>query len=112
MSSAIVRIDADRISDWPTFHAAFVEAFGFPSFYGKNMNAWIDCLTSLDDQDAGMTAVHVDVGAVLTLLIDHAADFKRRCPEQFAALVDCAAFVNWRRIEAGASAVLTLAFNV
>ena len=105
-----IRIDADAISDWPTFHAAFAKAFGFPGFYGNNMDAWIDCLTSLDDRGAGMTTVHVDPGGTLALVIDNAAGFKRRCPEQFDALVSCAAFVNWRRIEAGESAVLALAF--
>ena len=101
MSSVTVRIDADHISDWPTFHAVFAKAFGFPQFYGKNMDAWIDCLTSLDYRAAEMTTVHVDPGGIVALIIDYAAGFKRRCPEQFDALVNCAAFVNWRRIEVG-----------
>ena len=42
----VVRIDGDRIVDWDTFHNVFTEAFGFPGFYGRNMNAWIDCLTN------------------------------------------------------------------
>lgn len=34
-----VRIDADRIVDDSSLHAAFAEAMGCPSFYGPNMNA-------------------------------------------------------------------------
>ena len=106
----MVRIDANRILDWSTFHAVFAEAFEFPAFYGKNMDAWIDCLTYLDDPESGMTTVHVNGGGVISLVIDNAGDFKKRCPEQFAALVECAGFVNWRRVERGNPPVLALSF--
>jgi RNAse (barnase) inhibitor barstar len=106
----MIRIDADGIVDWETFHAVFASAFGFPDFYGCNMNAWIDCLTYLDEPEAEMTNVHVASGESLTLIIDHAGQFKSRCPEQFAALVECAGFVNWRRIDIGNPPVLMLAF--
>ena len=88
----------------------FAEAFGFPDFYGKNLNAWIDCLTYLDEPDAGMSTVHVLPGQTLTLAIENAKSFKERCPDLFMALVECVAFVNWRRIDTGDSSVLTLAF--
>ena len=105
-----MRIDGDRIVDWPSFHSVFAEAFGFPAFYGKNMDAWIDCLTCLDEPDAGMTRVHVKVGAVLSLIIENAGKLKERCPEQFEAFVECAGFVNWRRIETGDQPVLAVSF--
>jgi RNAse (barnase) inhibitor barstar len=109
--TSVVRVDGDRIVDWATFHDVFKEAFGFPDFYGRNMNAWIDCLTSLDEPLDGMTNVHAEPGGVVTLLVDHVVRFRARCPEQYAALVECAAFVNWRRIEVGESTVLALAFH-
>ena len=84
----IVTIDAGAIQDWDDFHSAFSKAFGFPSFYGRNMDAWIDCLTHLDDAESGMTAVTVDPGAVLTLQIDRIDVFADRCPEAYAALID------------------------
>ncbi len=107
----IVRIDASRIVDWSSFHEVFAETMGFPQFYGRNMNAWIDCLTYLDEPEAGMTNIHAPCGGVVTLLIDNAEDFRARCPDQHAALVECAAFVNWRRIERGEPSVLALAFH-
>lgn len=110
MAQRTVHIDGRRINDWPSFHAVFAEVFGFPEFYGRNMNAWIDCLTCLDDPSSGMTTIHTNDGGVLSLVIDNAADFKQRCPEQFAALVESAGFVNWRRLEQGHSPVLALAF--
>ena len=111
----MVRIDADRIVDWASFHEVFAEAFGFPKFYGKNMDAWIDCLSYLDDPNAGMTSIHVESGRVLSLVVEHASEFKTRCPEQFAALVECAGFVNWRVMEQNGqfpgAPLLALAFS-
>ena len=50
-----VAIDTRRVIDWDSFHNEFAEVFGFPRFYGRNMNAWIDCMTYLDDPESGMT---------------------------------------------------------
>lgn len=106
-----VKIEADDITDTDSFHAVFAATLGFPDFYGRNMNAWIDCLTCLDDPAAGMTAVHVSRGESLVLVVDHAQGLEERCPQLFAAMVECAAFVNWRRVEVGMGPVLTLTLN-
>ncbi len=108
----MVRVDANLITDWHTFHSVFAEKFGFPGFYGRNMDAWVDCLSYLDDPSAEMSSVHVQSGQTLSLVIDNAQSFKHRCPEQFEALVECAAFVNWRVIVSGGSPILALAFNI
>lgn len=108
----MVRVDADLITDWQTFHSVFAETFGFPGFYSCNMDAWVDCLSYLDDPSAGMSSVHVQSGRTLSLIIENAQSFKRRCPEQFEALVECAAFVNWRMVVAGGAPLLALALSV
>src|SRR4051812_24338391 len=86
-----VIIPVEKIADWPSFHDVFQRLFGFPDFYGRNMNAWIDCMTSVDNASDGMTAVTVQAGEILVLRIDGAFDFRRRCPEQYDALVECIA---------------------
>jgi hypothetical protein len=106
----IVRLDCDRITDWETFHTVFAEVFGFPAFYGRNMDAWIDCMSWLDDPESGMTTVNAPPGGVLTLHLDGIDGFASRCPEQYAALIECAAFVNWRRSSSGDGAVLALSY--
>ncbi len=111
MRNPVVRVDTRRITDWPSFHTVFSAAMGFPSFYGRNMNAWIDCVTSLDKPADGMTSVHAPPGGVLVVQLDHVDEFAARCPEQYTALLEDAAFVNWRRIEIGEEAVLALAFH-
>lgn len=107
----IATIDTALISDWETFHSVFAATLGFPAFYGRNMNAWIDCMTYVDDPGAGMSAVTVEPGKCLTLQLTEATEFAQRCPEQFSALLDCSAFVNWRRMEQGQSPVLALSYH-
>ncbi len=103
-------IPVEKIADWPSFHDAFQRVLGFPDFYGRNMNAWIDCMTSVDTASDGMTTVTVPPGEILVLRIDDPFDFRRRCPEQYDALVECTAFVNFRRVEVGEPPVLALLF--
>ena len=74
------------------------------------MDAWIDCMTSLDDPAAGMSKVHAPEVGVITLQLDGVEAFAERCPEQYRAVVDCCAFVNWRRIEVGQPAVVALSY--
>ncbi|HKB06293.1 MAG TPA: barstar family protein [Gemmataceae bacterium] len=106
----IVRIDARRLTDAAGLHAAMSEAFGFPATYGKNLDALIDCLTHLDDPKVGMSRVQVFPGQVALLVLEH-ADAKGKQAAQVKALVDAAAFVNWRRLEKGEPPVLAVAYE-
>jgi hypothetical protein len=72
------------------------------------MNAWIDCMTYLDDLSSGMACICVDPGQLVGLRIDDAPDFQLRCPEQYQALIECTAFVNHRRIVLGEQPLLAL----
>ena len=109
MATVVIRTKAIR--DWASFHDVFAEAFGFPDFNGRNMNAWIDCMMSLDEPGAGMTSVHAAPGSVVVLQLDEVDDFATRCPELYDAVVEASALVNWRRLEQGAPAVLALSFD-
>jgi hypothetical protein len=68
-------------------------------------------MTYLDDPDATMTTIHVTPGDVLVLCVSGAPELKKRCPELFDALLECTAFVNYRRIKQGQPAVLALSFH-
>jgi hypothetical protein len=111
MDSLLIRVPVENISDWPSFHEVFQETLGFPTFYGRNMDAWIDCLTSVDLPDDGMSAVTANPGGTLILTIDNPFDFRRRCPEQYDALIECSAIVNFRREEGGEGPVIALLLN-
>ncbi|MES2115832.1 MAG: barstar family protein [Pseudomonadota bacterium] len=103
-----IQINSNLIIDEETFHSIFSDAFGFPGFYGRNMNAWIDCMGYLDEPAAEMSSVHVAPGEALALVIDDALSFKARCPTLYDELVECAAFVNQRCIEAGRAPLLVV----
>lgn len=111
MQMTVVSVPTDLIADWDTFHTVFEAKLGFPGYYGRNMDAWIDCLTYADDEEAGMIAQPIERGGMLALRLDNADQFEKRCPEQYRAVIECAAFVNYRRIDAGKEAVLALVLS-
>ena len=106
----VMRVDCRRIKDEESFHEVFAEAFGFPGFYGRNWDAWIDCMTSLDQPEDGMSAYNIPVGSVLTLHLDHFGGMRPTSPAIWQALIDCAALVNYRRIKVGELPILALSY--
>lgn len=109
-TDAVIVMDGNRLIGVDDFHSEFAAVFGFPAFYGRNMDAWIDCMSYLDEPDAGMSKLNVAAGQVLTIRIDNHKLFKQAAPQQWNDLLESAAFVNWRRTEAGGGAILALAY--
>jgi RNAse (barnase) inhibitor barstar len=104
---AVVRLDTTRITDKASFHLVCEEAFGFPGFYGRNMDAWIDCMSYLTE-DGGMTRFILAENEMLHIELTDTEDFNSRLPEIFNDLVACTAFVNNRYIEAGENTRISL----
>jgi len=102
-----IEIDCDLINDWDSFYSVFKAKFGFPEFYGRNMNAWNDCMTRLDEE---FSEVQIEKGTTLTLQLNNIQSLKQRCPDIYDAIVECSAFVNYRRIEMGEKPILLLSF--
>lgn len=108
MTSQAIRLQTKDITGWDTFHSVCAKTLGFPGFYGHSMDAWIDCMTYLDDAGAAMTSVTVDPGELFHLEVADTKDFALRLPEIWQAFIECAAFVNGRRVEQGERPVLAL----
>lgn len=106
---ATVRLDTKLITNWTTFHSVCKEAFGFPEFYGMNMNAWIDCLTHLDEGD-GLSRFHLAQGELLHIEVSDTKSFNDRLPEIFDALIESSAFVNMRYLDVGKIPPISLIF--
>ena len=104
----MVTLNAAVMTDEFSLHAEFQNALGFPKFYGRTMDAWVDCMGCVDDASAGMSTVTVEAGEVLVICIENADDLKRRRPDLWLSFLECAAFVNWRRINEGGVAVLSV----
>jgi RNAse (barnase) inhibitor barstar len=94
----IHKIDADEIDNWDKFHDYFFEEFSFPGYYGRNMNAWIDCMSDLTPEEGHI--IH----------INNIKKLKEKNMEIYEAIIECTAFVNWRFTENNSSPVLYLAF--
>lgn len=101
-----VRVPREALESFARFHGVFAEVLGFPEFYGRNMDAWIDCMSDADDPSSGMTRVHVEPDGVWVLDVDCGPAIEQ---EVLAALVDCAASVNRRFADAGSDTRIALA---
>ena len=87
-----------KISSWDDFHAASRIAFGFPSFYGNNGDAWIDCLSYLDEDD-GMSAFVLGRDETLDVLLSDYGQFAKTFPEIAVGITELFAAVNARYAE-------------
>jgi RNAse (barnase) inhibitor barstar len=92
------------------FHAAFAELMGFPGFYGQNWNAWIDCMSSINDRSAELSRVTVDDGEQLELSVSgyaYSADLDQS--KVFRDFAICTGFVNTRfkRRESGTRIIIS-----
>lgn len=106
---AEIVLDTKQITDWASFHSICKEAFGFPEFYGNNMNAWIDCMSYLTIDD-GFTNLTFSKDELLHLVITDTEDFKKRLSDVFEALIECSAFVNNRYIDSNENFRISLIF--
>lgn len=104
-----VRVDGAKIVDWDSLHDEFAEVFGFPEFYGRNGDAWIDCMTHLDTD---FSAFRVSPGQLVLLEIGGAGQLSVLAPELLNFIYDAAAFVNGRRIEVGDPPILLISRRV
>ncbi|MBC9798362.1 barstar family protein [Sinomicrobium weinanense] len=90
------KIDGRKLKDWNSFHAEFKAIMDFPDYYGKNMDAWIDCVDELTDKPT-------------LLQIEHGKLLREKAPELYMAILECGAFVNYRKLEAGEQPNLVIA---
>lgn len=94
-----VTINFNKIANWESFHSVFSEVMGFPDFYGNNNNAWIDCMSYIDDKESGMSKVTVSPGESLEMLIVGTEQVTEKVPEVFIGFMEIVAAVNQRFIE-------------
>ncbi|NEX60729.1 barstar family protein [Noviherbaspirillum galbum] len=108
-----VQLDGRRIADWPGFHRESRQAFGFPDFYGNNLSAWIDCLSSLrgDGEEEGMSRFLLGPDECLAIEVLHADVLERNAPHIAEALRDAVDDVNERFTESGEKPALNLVFR-
>ena len=88
-----VKLNGEQLTDWDAFHTLSQQTFGFPAFYGRNISAWIDCLSYLRD-DESMSGIRLAEDEVLTIALSHSALVQQRFPELLEELQFCVAMIN------------------
>jgi RNAse (barnase) inhibitor barstar len=104
---AVVHLNGATISGWDAFHAACRTAFGFPEFYGGNMDAWVDCLSYLRDEE-GMTKFRLHPDEKLQIVIDHADILQKNAPDLLEEVAFCIEGINERYADYGEKPALEL----
>ena len=102
------RLNGELITDWESFHSECEKVFGFPDFYGRNMNAWVDCLSYLRDDD-GMSKFVLKENEVLTIEVQHSDKLRAAAPDIVEELQFCVAMINERCEDYEETATLKLA---
>lgn len=108
MISIIVKLDGRKMIE--SFHEYFAETFGFPDFYGKNMDAWIDCMSDLDCEEAGMISKnYVAPGQSVVFYIKHQEELKQY-REIWDDFIECTSHLNKDRLQRNQPPLIYLAF--
>ena len=106
---AVARLSCSEIVDWETLHTACARELGLPDFYGRNGDAWIDCLSCVTE-DEGMSRFTLEPDEKLRIELIGSASLRQRAPRVLEALVDWTQCVNDRLVETGDRPRLELAF--
>lgn len=104
---ASAELNGGSILGWETFHSESKQAFGFPDYYANTMDAWVDCLSYLRDED-GMSKFRLKPGEVLEIVVKDSAAMRERVPDLLEEMAFCIAGINERYEDYGEKPALAL----
>ena len=104
---ATAELNGAAIDGMESFHAASKAAFGFPDTYGNTMDAWVDCLSYLRDDD-GMSKFRLKPNETLEIVVKDAAALKAAAPDILEELTFCIGGINERYEDYGEKPALKL----
>ena len=104
---AKVELHGDAIVDWDSFHAESRRAFGFPENYSCTMDAWVDCLSYLRD-DESMSSIRLKEGETLTIVVTDVDAMRMTVPEILEEMSFCVGGINERYEDYGEPPALKL----
>jgi RNAse (barnase) inhibitor barstar len=92
-----ITIDGTSLTDWNAFHEVFEKALNFPAYYGKNMDAWIECMTEIKES--------------LLISITDSEAFKESSEEIYFTVLECTALVNSIKLDEGYDTVIAVSLD-
>jgi hypothetical protein len=104
---ATATLNGAAIASADDFHAQSRAAFGFPEFYANTIDAWVDCLSYLRDEE-NMTKFRLKPNEVLEIVIADAAQMPAELLEE---LTFCVGGINERYEDYGEKPALKLSLR-
>jgi RNAse (barnase) inhibitor barstar len=107
---ATAELNGAAIKDFPSFHAECKTVMGFPDSYGNSMDALVDCLSYLRDEDS-MSKFRLKPNEVLEIVIKDAPAMQAAVPDILEELTYCVAGLNERYEDYGEKPALKLSLR-
>jgi hypothetical protein len=104
---ATAELNGAAIKDEASFHEECKRAFGFPDSYGATMDAWVDCLSYLRDED-GMSKFRLRDDEVLQIVVKHSEQMREQAPDVLEEMAFCIIGINERYEDYGEKPALEL----
>jgi hypothetical protein len=101
---ATATLNGAAIASADAFHAESRAAFGFPASYSNSIDAWVDCLSYLRDEE-NMTRFRLKPNEVLEVVITDAAKMPADLLEE---ITYCVGGINERYEDYGEKPALKL----
>ena len=86
-------VNGATIVNWASFHDEFSRAFRFFDGYGRNRDAWIDCMTDLHGPTA-LSGLRLPAGEPIEIVLNDSATLVKSHPEIFAELLRLVRYAN------------------
>lgn len=109
-AGGFIALTSNLIYDWRSFHRECQRSLGFPADYAGDMDAWVDCMVSLRDEEGRRVAVRLGADEMLQLEIAEIDAVRERVPGILDTLVDAVAEVNRRFMDAGQAPAVAIIF--
>lgn len=104
---ASAELNGSVIDGWDSFHAECKRAFGFPESYANTIDAWVDCLSYLRDDD-GMSKFRLKPNEVLEIVVKDAGQMQAKVPDLLEEVTFCVSGINERYEDYGEKPALKL----
>ena len=107
---ATAELNGAAITDEASFHEECKRAFGFPDSYQATMDAWVDCLSYLRDED-GMSKFRLKDDEVLQIIVKDSEKMREQAGDILEEMAFCIIGVNERYEDYGEKPALELVLN-
>lgn len=104
---ATAELNGAAITDEASFHAECQRAFGFPDSYQATMDAWVDCLSYLRDED-GMSTFRLGDDEVLKIVVKDSGAMREHAADILEEMAFCIIGINERYEDYGEKPALEL----